>query len=140
VITDCVFTDTAILRKGKAAYRTTSIAALAEDDEMNEQLKKTLEGLSAGLEGLTKQFAALSASVEDLKKGPEKVEANAHTMSMVEPHARRARRAPLEWELPALVAIRSVDTQSYCAGWRAICALRRRLAACRTSIAITTIS
>jgi hypothetical protein len=28
VITDCVFTGTAILRKGKAAYRTTSIAAV----------------------------------------------------------------------------------------------------------------
>jgi hypothetical protein len=79
VITDCVFTGAAILRKDKAAYRTTSIAAVAEDDEMNEEIKTMLEGL-------TKQFAELSATVEDLKKkGPEKVEANA--MSMVEPHA-----------------------------------------------------
>jgi hypothetical protein len=87
VITECVFTGAAILRKDKAAYRTTSIAAVAEEDEMNEELKKVLEGLSAGLEGLTKQFGELSASVEDLKKGPEKVEANAKVISMVEPHA-----------------------------------------------------
>jgi hypothetical protein len=86
VITDCVFTGAAILRKDKAAYRTTSIAAVAEDDAMNEEIKKALEGLTSGLDGLSKQFAELSASVEDLKKkGPEKVEANA--MSMVEPHA-----------------------------------------------------
>jgi hypothetical protein len=85
VITDCVFTGAAILRKDKAAYRTTSIAAVAEEDDMNEDVKKLLEGLSSGLEGLTKQFTDLSASVEELKKGPEKVEANA--MSIVEPHA-----------------------------------------------------
>jgi hypothetical protein len=85
VITECVFTGAAILRKDKAAYRTTSIAAVAEEDDMNEDVKKLLEGLSSGLEGLTKQFTDLSASVEELKKGPEKVEANA--MSIVEPHA-----------------------------------------------------
>jgi hypothetical protein len=85
VITDCVFTGAAILRKDKAAYRTTSIAAVAEEDEMNEEFKKVLEGLSAGLEGLNKQFAEMAASVEELKKGAAKVEANA--MSVVEPHA-----------------------------------------------------
>jgi hypothetical protein len=69
VITDCVFTGAAILRKDKAAYRTTSIAAVAEEDDMNEDVKKLLEGLSSGLEGLTKQFTDLSASVEELKKG-----------------------------------------------------------------------
>jgi hypothetical protein len=36
---------------------------------MNEDVKKLLEGLSSGLEGLTKQFTDLSASVEELKKG-----------------------------------------------------------------------
>jgi hypothetical protein len=88
VITECVSIGAAILRKDKAAYRTTSIAASAEDDAMSEEIKKALEGLTSGLDGLTKQFAELSASVEDLKKkGPEKVEANARTMSMVEPHA-----------------------------------------------------
>jgi hypothetical protein len=88
VITDCVFTGAAILRKDKAAYRTTSIAAVAEDDAMNEEIKKALEGLTSGLDGLTKQFAELSASVEGLKKGPEKVEANDRVMSLVEPHAK----------------------------------------------------
>jgi hypothetical protein len=89
VITDCVFTGAAILRKDKAAYRTTSIAAVAEEDEMSEDTKKVLEGLAEGVAALTKQFAELSASVEDLKKkGPEKVEANARTMSLVEPHAK----------------------------------------------------
>jgi hypothetical protein len=89
VITECVFTGAAILRKDKAAYRTTSIAAVAEEDEMSEDVKKMLEGLAAGVEGLTKQFAELSASVEHLKKkGPEKVEANDRTMSLVEPHAK----------------------------------------------------
>jgi hypothetical protein len=88
VITDCVFTRAAILRKNKAAYRTTSIAAVAEEDEMSEDVKKMLEGLTSGLDGLTKQFAELSASVEDLKKkGPEKIETKARTMSLVEPHA-----------------------------------------------------
>jgi hypothetical protein len=88
VIVECVFTGAAILKKDKAAYRTTSIAAVAEEDDMNEEIKKALEGLTSGLEGLTKQFGELSASVEELKKGPEKVEANARTMSMVEPHAK----------------------------------------------------
>jgi hypothetical protein len=74
--------------KDNAAYRTTSIAVSAEDDAMSEEIKKALEGLTSGLDGLTKQFAELSASVEYLKKkGPEKVDANARTMSMVEPHA-----------------------------------------------------
>jgi hypothetical protein len=89
VITECVFTGAAILRKDKAAYRTTSIAAVAEEDEMSEDTKKMLEGLAEGVAALTKQFAELSASVEDLKKkGPEKVEANDRTMSLVEPHAK----------------------------------------------------
>jgi hypothetical protein len=44
-ITDCVFTGAAILRKDKGAYRTTSIAAVAEDMSMVEPYAKGVRGV-----------------------------------------------------------------------------------------------
>jgi hypothetical protein len=56
---------------------------------MSPELEKMLKDLTEGLGTLTKGFETLSASVEEIKKkGPEKVEANDHTMSLVEPHAK----------------------------------------------------
>lgn len=85
VITDCVFTGAAILRKDRAAYTTTSLAASAdqhaEDITMNEEMKKLFEDLAKKLE-------TVSASVEDLKKAPTKIEASTdHVRAAVEPHA-----------------------------------------------------
>jgi hypothetical protein len=80
-ITELVFTGAAILRKDKAAYQTTSLAAAAaKDDDMNEELKALLDGLAA-------QVTSLAASVEELKKAPPQIDAATPVMDKVEPHA-----------------------------------------------------
>jgi len=79
-IIELVFTGAAILRKDKAAYQTTSLAAAAaKDDNMNEELKALLDGLAA-------QVTSLAASVEELKKAPT-IEASTPVIDRVEPHA-----------------------------------------------------
>lgn len=88
VIHSCTFTGAAILRKDKAAYRTTSIQASREDfEEMSPEEKKQLDDLTAGMSALTDSLKTISASVDSLKTAP-KVEANANTMALVEPHAK----------------------------------------------------
>ncbi|MBM7045433.1 DUF6582 domain-containing protein [Rhizobium lusitanum] len=88
VITECVFTGAAILLKDRAAYTTTSLAASAdlsdEDILMSDELKKLLESFDA----LSTKLDSVSASVEEMKKTPAKIDASTeHTRSMVEPHA-----------------------------------------------------
>lgn len=83
VITDCVFTGAAILRKDKAAYSSTSLSAAAgEIDQM------TKEELAAVLAEAT---APLTAQITELKaaqtKMDETLQASAAVMSKVEPHA-----------------------------------------------------
>ena len=80
-IIELAFTGAAILRKDKAAYQTTSLAAsAAKDDDMNEELKALLDGLAA-------QVTSLAASVEELKKAPPQIEASTPVIDRVEPHA-----------------------------------------------------
>jgi hypothetical protein len=90
VITDCIFTGAAILRKDKAAYHSTSLSAQAEkDSDMTPEQEKQLADLAAGVAALTASLQTISASVEDIKKaGPATVNANANTMALVEPHAK----------------------------------------------------
>jgi hypothetical protein len=90
VITDCTFTGAAILRKDKAAYRTTSISASADEVAMNEEMKKMLESLTAGLAGITTQLATVSASVTKLET--DKIEA-ANMLPKIEPHAAKLEAA-----------------------------------------------
>lgn len=83
VITDCVFTGAAILLKAKAAYRSTSIAAsAAEDDFMTPETKTALDKLSA-------DQAALTTTIEGLVASIAKIPAisAANLLPKVEPHA-----------------------------------------------------
>lgn len=85
VITDCVFTGAAILLKAKAAYRTTSIAAsAAEDDFMTPETKAALDKLAADQAALTASMTAIAASVAKLA---EPITAAAALVAKVEPHA-----------------------------------------------------
>jgi uncharacterized protein DUF6582 len=97
VITECVFTGAAILFKDKAAYRSTSIAAAADEGEttMDKELKDYLDKMAAdqktlatSVTTLTTNVTTLSASVEDIKtKGPAALAA-ANLMPKVETHAK----------------------------------------------------
>ncbi|MFG1388817.1 DUF6582 domain-containing protein [Xanthobacter versatilis] len=81
VITECVFTGAAILQKDKAAYRTTSLAASAAEDDF-DMTKEELQAL-------------LAEAVKPISDRLEKVEAAAHASpridagirEVVEPHA-----------------------------------------------------
>ena len=101
VITDCVFTGAAILMKDAAAYRTTALAAAAAKKHeaesksefvMDEETKKVLADLMASavapvhtaIDGIKSDLAAQGEKVAYLH---DKVEANAATMSKVEPLA-----------------------------------------------------
>lgn len=83
-IVDCVFTGAAILRKDKAAYHSTSLAANAdkEFDMDPEELKAMLDAaLAAALAPVNARFDKLEA------EAAKRIEANAATISKVEPHA-----------------------------------------------------
>ena len=83
-ITELTFTGAAILRKDKAAYQTTSLAASAEGEiEMTAEELKAL--LGPMLAEAVKPLADRLDQVE--KDNKERVEANASTRAMVEPHA-----------------------------------------------------
>lgn len=84
VITECTFTGAAILLKAKAAYRSTSLAAAAaEDDEMTPEMKAALDKLAADQLVLTTGLASIAAAVAKLA---EPVSA-ANLLPKVEPHA-----------------------------------------------------
>ncbi|WP_051382431.1 DUF6582 domain-containing protein [Bradyrhizobium sp. Tv2a-2] len=81
-ITDLTFTGAAILRKDKAAYTTTSLAASAEEITMTVDELKAL--LGPMLAEAVKPLADRLDKVEGEQN--ERVEANATTRAMVEPH------------------------------------------------------
>lgn len=98
-ITECTFTGAAILRKDKAAYQSTSLAASAAEGELEmtaEEMKALLDGsLAAAMKPVNDRLdkiekdgvettKKLEAEAADLKK---KIEANKSTMEKVEPHA-----------------------------------------------------
>lgn len=97
VITDCVFTGAAILMKDSAAYRTTALAAAAAKKKessftMDEDTKKAIAELMASavqpvataIDNIRNDLTEQGKKVDFLH---EKVEANAATMSKVEPLA-----------------------------------------------------
>ena len=61
-ITALTFTGAAILLKDKAAYRSTSIAANADEEIMNEELKALLAALASQLSDVATKVTALEAS------------------------------------------------------------------------------
>jgi hypothetical protein len=77
VVNKCTFTGAAVLLKHKAAYKTTSIQAKAEEDSMDDNTKKLIEDMAS-------QIASLSAAVETMQN--EKINANAAVKSLVQPH------------------------------------------------------
>ena len=83
-ITELTFTGAAILRKDKAAYQTTSLAASAEGE-----IEMTVEELKALLGPmLAEAVKPISDRLDQVEKdNKERVEANASTRAMVEPHA-----------------------------------------------------
>jgi hypothetical protein len=93
-ITDLTFTGAAILRKDKAAYQTTSLAAAAEEeiqmtsDEMKELLAPML---AEAIKPLSDKLAASETANAELKKVMDAqaavITANAAVMSRIEPHA-----------------------------------------------------
>jgi hypothetical protein len=82
VITDFAFTGAAILRRDKAAYSGTSLAASAEED-----IPMTKEEMAAALAEAVKPMA------ERLEKIETTMQASAATMNKVEPHAARLESA-----------------------------------------------
>jgi hypothetical protein len=83
VIEDCVLTGAAILRKDKAAYTTTSLAASAAGDI--EMTKEELQAvLAEALKPVNEKIASIEASQTKIEA--TRVEA-ANLLSKVEPHA-----------------------------------------------------
>lgn len=90
VITDCVFTGAAILKKDRAAYTTTSLAAAADQTgkDLNmspEDLKKILgeaiNPLAEAQKTITDRLDKIEASGKSINGGAE------HTRAAIEPHA-----------------------------------------------------
>lgn len=95
VISDCVFTGAAILRKDKAAYHTTSLQASKEIEEMTPELKLALDKMTADQAEISKALATLSASVVNIEA--TQVSA-ANYLSKVEPHASKLENCAAEME------------------------------------------
>ncbi len=85
-VTGCGFTGAAIIRKDKAAYSTTALAANA--DGQIEEIDMTKEEIAAlfaeGLKPINDRLTKIEASQAEAPK----VMAKAHTEGMVEPHAK----------------------------------------------------
>jgi hypothetical protein len=100
VVKSCVFTGAAILMKDAAAYQTTSLAAAAaKDHEMTKEMQDAITAAVAAamapvtdklteIEKTGEQVTALAAAVDDLKKNPPVIHANAATIDKAEPHAK----------------------------------------------------
>lgn len=89
-ITDCVFTGAAILYKDKAAYSTTSLAAQAEENDMDiNELKELLkaqaatqekalkDALDAGFTAVNKRIDAIEAAAAEEKQKTAEAQAAA---------------------------------------------------------------
>ncbi len=92
VITSCVFTGASILRKDKAAYTTTSLAAAAAGE--NEMTKEDLEAIGSMLDAkiapLSDKISTIEASQAEIGT---KIEAGAEMQAKVKPHADKLRAA-----------------------------------------------
>jgi len=94
-ITDLAFTGAAILRKDKAAYQTTSLAASAEMEflDMSPDEMKALFApmLAEAIKPLSDELAASKTANAELQKAMDAqaavIQANAAVMQKVEPHA-----------------------------------------------------
>ena len=101
VIKSCCFTGASILLKSEAAYETTSLAAArAKEHEMDEVKKAVEAAIEAALGPVTKSLGDIAAAqaaqaqqIENLRRAPPVVQANAVTMGRVEPHAARLEAA-----------------------------------------------
>lgn len=60
-INKLTFTGASILYKNSAAYRSTSLAAAAEETIMDEELKTILAGITAGVKGIGDRLTAVEA-------------------------------------------------------------------------------
>ena len=88
VITACVFTGAAILKKNKAAFTTTSLAASANAGEI-DMTKEELEAiLAAALKPVTDKIATIEASQTEMAG---KIEAGKDLHAKVAPHADKLR-------------------------------------------------
>ena len=88
VITECVFTGAAILRKDKAAYRTTSLAAAADDKDFHDMTPDELKAmLDAALAPLVERLDKVEASAAH----PNNIAASVR--DVVEPHAQACEAA-----------------------------------------------
>lgn len=94
-IVDCVFTGAAILLKDKAAYRSTSISASAEHQEvftMDDKTKTEFAALLAdAIKPVAETLAAHGKAIDDLKKLDEVKAAN--QIAKVEKHASELEKA-----------------------------------------------
>ena len=86
-VTSCVFTGAAILLKDKAAYTSTSLAASAEDNEMDMN-----ELIAAMTKVVDEKVAPLVADVAAMKANAEKLEASS-VAHKVKPHSDALRAA-----------------------------------------------
>ena len=90
LITGCVFTGAAVLRKDKAAYQTTSLAASATKEitmtkeEMQAMLDASMKAMG---ETIDTKLAPVVERIEKVEKASEGLQASAHHVSLVEPHA-----------------------------------------------------
>lgn len=85
-IKECVFTGAAILRKDKAAFSSTSLAAHAE--EQLQEFEMTKEEIAALFADAMKPIVDRLGKIEASQAETPKVLAKAHTEAMVEPHAK----------------------------------------------------
>jgi len=85
-IEECVFTGAAILRKDKAAFSSTSLAAHAE--EQPQEIEMTKEELAAALADAMKPVNDRLTKIEASQEKTPALMAKAQTESMVEPHAK----------------------------------------------------
>ncbi|GGH14749.1 hypothetical protein GCM10007036_14270 [Alsobacter metallidurans] len=105
-ITALTFTGAAILRKDKAAYTSTSLAAAAadEDDTMTPEMKAALDAITASVAGLATQVADIAAKQAAAPAVDPKIQAAAEAAAKLDEQAAALTAAGLTEAAAAITA------------------------------------
>jgi len=97
IITGFTFTGAAVLRKDKAAYHSTSLAASATKGETQmtkEEMEKLLaDSMKAMGEAIDAKLKPVVDRIEKVEGASKDLQASAHHVSLVEPHATALEKA-----------------------------------------------
>ncbi|MCE9565837.1 MAG: hypothetical protein K8U57_27750 [Planctomycetes bacterium] len=91
VITGCTFTGAAILYKDKAAYKTTSLAAQAEENDMTKEILDAIAKLGEQVGTVTTAVESVTGRLEKIEASQAEtttaMQAGKEVLAKVEPHA-----------------------------------------------------